>query len=321
MLKRSIATSVLALAIFTSAANAADKYPSRTVRMVVPYPPAGVTDVVGRIVADQLSKRLGQAFIVENRPGAGGLTGSDNVAKSEPDGYSILVGSVANTSLPAVYTHVPYDIKRDLVPLCRVITIPNFMVTGPGSGFKSVQDVINAAKANPGKLTFASSGAGASPHLTGELFNLMAGIKMVHVPYKGSGPAQIDLIANRVAVMFDNASLPMIKSGQLKGLAVSTPKRSPAAPEIPTVAESGVPDFSVTSWYGFFVPTGTPQPIIDLLNKNIVEIFKDDEIKKKMLAQGADTDVICGKDFDALVDTELTKWAKLANDIHFKIKN
>lgn len=321
MLKGRLIASALALAILSSAAQAADKYPDRTVRIVVPYPPAGVTDVVGRIIADQLGKRLGQTFIVENRAGAAGMTGSDNVAKSAPDGYSILMGSVANTTLPAVYTHVPYDLNKDLAPLCQVISIPNFMVVGANSPYKTVKDIIAAAKANPGKLTFASSGVGASPHLSSELFKVMTGTDMVHVPYKGSGPAQIDLIAGRVSMMFDNASLPQVKAGQLRALAVSSPKRFSAAPDIPTVAEAGVPGYAVTSWYGLWVPKGTPQPIIDMLDKNITEIFQDKSVQDKIMNLGGETQVVCGKEFQTFIDAELVRWEKLVNEAHLKVKN
>lgn len=321
MLKGRLIASALALAILSSAAQAADKYPDRTVRIVVPYPPAGVTDVVGRIIADQLGKRLGQTFIVENRAGAAGMTGSDNVAKSAPDGYSILMGSVANTTLPAVYTHVPYDLNKDLAPLCQVISIPNFMVVGANSPYKTVKDIIAAAKANPGKLTFASSGVGASPHLSSELFKVMTGTDMVHVPYKGSGPAQIDLIAGRVSMMFDNASLPQVKAGQLRALAVSSPKRFSAAPDIPTVAEAGVPGYAVTSWYGLWVPKGTPQPIIEMLDKNITEIFQDKSVQDKIMNLGGETQVVCGKEFQTFIDAELVRWEKLVNEAHLKVKN
>jgi tripartite-type tricarboxylate transporter receptor subunit TctC len=321
MLKRCLVASALMLSLCAGAAGADQKYPDRTVRIVVPYPPAGVTDVVGRIIADQLSKRLGQTFFVENRPGAAGMTGSDNVAKSAGDGYTILMGSVANTTLPAVYTHVPYDLNKDLAPLCQVISIPNFMVVGARSPYKTVKDIIAAAKANPGKLTFASSGTGASPHLSSELFKVMTGTDMVHVPYKGSGPAQIDLIAGRVTMMFDNAALPQVKAGQLRALAVSSPRRFPGAPDIPTVAEAGVPGYSVTSWYGLWVPKATPQPIVDLLDKNIAEIFKDDTIKEKILNLGGETEVVCGQKFQSMIDSELVKWDKLVTDAHLKVDN
>jgi tripartite-type tricarboxylate transporter receptor subunit TctC len=321
MLKHFCVASVLLTFGLAGTALAQDaKYPDRTVRIVVPYPPGGTTDVVGRIISDKLSGRLGQPFIVDNRPGAAGMIGSDMVAKSPPDGYTILMGSIANTTIPAVYSRVPYDLRRDLTPLCQVISIPNFMVVGESSPYKSVADVIGAAKANPGKLTFASSGTGASPHLSGELFKVMTGIDMLHIPYKGSGPAQIDLMGGRVSMMFDNAALPQIKGGKLRALAVSSPKRSAAAPDVPTVAEAGVSGYAVTSWYGLWVPKGTPQPVIDLLDKNIAEIFQDDSIKEKILGLGGDNDVACGATFSAFIDSELTKWSDLVKKANIKVE-
>lgn len=322
MLKYCCVASVLLVFTTTSATFAqGTQYPDRTARIVVPYPPGGVTDVVARIISDKLSSRLGQTFIVDNRPGAAGMTGSDVVAKSPPDGYTILMGSVANTTIPAVYSKVPYDLNRDLAPLCQVISIPNFMVVGEASPYKSVSDLIAAAKATPGKLTFASSGAGASPHLSSELFKVMTGTDMLHIPYKGSGPAQIDLMAGRVTMMFDNAALAQIKGGKLRALAVSSPKRSAALPDVPTVAEAGVPGYAVTSWYGLWVPMGTPQSVIDLLNKNITEIFQDDAIKEKILGLGGETDVVCGAKYAAFINSELAKWSKLVKDANIKVEN
>jgi tripartite-type tricarboxylate transporter receptor subunit TctC len=322
MLKHCWAASVLlAFSLSGPAIAQGTKYPDHVVRIVVPYTPGGTTDVVGRVIADKLNARLGQPFIVDNRPGAAGMIGSDVVAKSPGDGYTILMGSVANTTIPAVYAHVPYDLKRDLVPLCQVISIPNFMVVAADSPYKTVADVIAAAKAAPGKLSFASSGAGASPHLSGELFKVMTGTDMLHVPYKGSGPAQVDLMGGRVTMMFDNAALPQVKGGTLRALAVSTPKRTAAAPNVPTVAEAGVPGYAVSSWYGLWVPKGTPQPVIDLLDKNIAEIFEEKAIKDKILELGGDTEVACGDKFSAFIDTELAKWSDLVKKANIKIDN
>jgi tripartite-type tricarboxylate transporter receptor subunit TctC len=316
-----VASVLLAVGLSGTAIAQGTKYPDHVVKIVVPYPPGGTTDVVGRIIADKLNARLGQPFIIDNRAGAAGMIGSDVVAKSQGDGYTILMGSVANTTIPAVYAKVPYDLKRDLVPLCQVISIPNFMVVSADSPYKTVADVIAAAKASPGKLSFASSGAGASPHLSGELFKVMTGTDMLHVPYKGSGPAQVDLMGGRVTMMFDNAALPQIQGGTLRALAVSSPKRSAAAPDIPTVAEAGVVGYGVTSWYGLWVPKGTPQPVIDLLDKNIAEIFQDKAIKDKILELGGDTEVACGAKFDTFIDSELAKWSDLVKKANIKIDN
>ncbi len=322
MLKyRCVASLLLVLASTGAALAQGTNYPDHTVRIVVPFPPGGITDVVGRIISDKLSSRLGQTFIVDNRPGAASMTGSDVVAKSTADGYTILMGSIGNTTIPAVYSKVPYDLDRDLAPLCQVISIPNVLVVGETSPYKSVADIVAAAKANPGKLTFASSGAGASPHLSGELFKAMTGTNILHIPYKGSGPAQIDLMAGRVSMMFDNASLSQIQGGKLHAIAVSSAKRSAALPDVPTVAEAGVPGYAVTSWYGLWAPKGTPQPVIDLLTKNITEIFQDDSIKQKVSGLGGETDVACGSKYAAFIDSELAKWSKLAKDTNLKIEN
>ncbi len=295
----------------TAAVYPASAYPDRPVRLIVPFPPGGTTDVVARIAADKLGQRLGQSFIVDNRPGAGSIIGSDLAAKAPPDGYTLLVGSIANTIIPALYKKVPYDLERDLVPICRVISLPNFLVVGASSPYKTVQDLLTAAKADPGKLTFASSGVGASPHLSGELFKLMTGTDIVHIPYKGSGPAQLDLMAGRVTMMFDNAALGQVKGGKLRALAVSSDKRSAAAPDLPTVSESGVPGFGITSWYGFWAPKGTSDPVLALLRSSIEEAFKDPAVKAKLLGLGAETDVACGADFARFIGTETAKWGAL----------
>jgi tripartite-type tricarboxylate transporter receptor subunit TctC len=195
------------------------------------------------------------------------------------------------------------------------------MVVSADSPYKTVADVITAAKASPGKLSFASSGAGASPHLSGELFKVMTGTDMLHVPYKGSGPAQVDLMGGRVTLMFDNAALPQVKGGTLRALAVSTPKRTAAAPDVPTVAEAGVPGYGVSSWYGLWVPKGTPQPVITLLVKHITEIFADKGVQDKILELGGDTDVVCGAKFDTFIDSELAKWSDLVKKANIKIDN
>lgn len=303
-----------ALVLGAVGAGQAQTYPERVVRIVVPYPPAGATDIVGRILADRLSQKLGQTFIVENRPGAAGMSGSDAVAKSTPDGYTILVGSIANTIYPATKKSVPYDLQKDLVPLCQVISVPNYLVVGTDSPYKTLGDLIADAKAKPGQLTFASTGSGASPHLSGEMLKVMAGIDIIHVPYKGSGPAMIDLMPGRVTLMFDNAALPYVKQGKLRALAISSAARSPAAPEIPTLAEAGVPGYALSSWYGLWAPKGTPDAIVQLLQKNIAQVFAEPDVQEKVSVLGGQADVICGADFAKFIDAQMEKWVKLAQD-------
>jgi tripartite-type tricarboxylate transporter receptor subunit TctC len=322
MLKFYFVASLALLLSLSDPARSEDlKYPVRTARIVVPYTPAGVTDVLARLISDKLSSRLSQTFIVENRPGAGGIIGSDVVAKAPPDGYTILMGSIANTTFPAVYASVPYDLVRDLIPLCKVISIPIFLVVNVSSPYTSVADVITAAKKSPGKLTFASTGTGGSPHLTGELFKVKTATDILHVPYKGSGPGQIDLMGDRVSMMFDNGALSLIRGGKLRALAVSSETRSAAAPDVPTIAEAGVPGFAVTSWFGLWVTKGTPAPIVNLLENNISEIFKDTHIKDRVSDLGGTPDVVCGPQFAALIDLDLAKWSELVKYVGIKIDN
>jgi len=310
-----ISTSVL----LCSAYSARAEYPDRPVRIVAPFPAGGAADTLARILGDRLSQKLKQPFIVEDRPGSGSMTGSSFVAKSDADGYTLLMGSIANTTMFAVYTHVSYDLNRDLRPLCQITSVPNILVVGASSPYKTVQDIIADAKKSPGKLTGGSSGIGASPHLTLELFKHLTQTDILHVPYKGSPPGELDLIANRISMMFDNAALPQVKSGNLRALAVSTAKRTATLPDVPTLIESGIPGFDVSSWYGMWAPHGTPDKIVDLLIKNITELMAQPDIKEKVLQLGGDVEVKCGDKFQTLINSELIKWKKVAKDAQIKV--
>lgn len=309
----------IGMSFVAGAAQAESKYPDHTIRIVVPFPPGGITDVAGRLLADKLGQKFGQSFIVDNRPGAGSIIGSDIVAKAPGDGYTILMGSIANAIIPVLYNKVPYDLHKDLTPLCQVVSVPNFLVVGASSPYKSVKDLVEAAKASPGKLTFASTGVGASPHLTGEMFKSMTGINVVHIPYKGSGPAQLDLMANRVNYMFDNGALGQVKGGKLRALATSAGKRTDVTPDLPTVAESGVPGFDITSWYGLWIPKSTPEPIVAQLRSAIAEGFADPGIKEKLAGLGADVSIKCGPDYGTFVDAETARWGELIKKIGLKL--
>ncbi|MCE4225599.1 tripartite tricarboxylate transporter substrate binding protein [Methylobacterium sp. C25] len=309
----------IGMSFVAGAAQAESKYPDHTVRIVVPFPPGGITDVAGRLLADKLGQKFGQSFIVDNRPGAGSIIGSDIVAKAPGDGYTILMGSIANAIIPVLYNKVPYDLHKDLTPLCQVVSVPNFLVVGASSPYKSVKDLVEAAKASPGKLTFASTGVGASPHLTGEMFKSMTGINVVHIPYKGSGPAQLDLMANRVNYMFDNGALGQVKGGKLRALATSAGKRTDVTPDLPTVAESGVPGFDITSWYGLWIPKSTPEPIVAQLRSAIAEGFADPGIKEKLAGLGADVSIKCGPDYGTFIDAETARWGELIKKIGLKL--
>ncbi len=292
----------------------AQTWPNRPLRLVVPFPAAGTTDIIAREVAAELTKSLGQQVVVDNRPGAGGNVGSDIVAKSAPDGYTIVMGTVGthaiNTSL---YAKMPYDPVKDFAPVTLVAAVPNVLEVNNALPVKSVKDLIAYAKANPGKLNFASSGNGTSLHLSGELFKTMAGVDMLHIPYKGSAPAITDVISGQAQLIFDNlpSSIAFIRSGQLRAIAVTTLKRSPALPDIPTIDESGVPGFEATSWIGVLAPAGTPREIVNRLHDEIVKALNTPALKKSLQAQGAEPVGDTPEQFAEHIRNEIAKWAKV----------
>ena len=289
-------------------------YPTKPVRLVVPFPAGGTTDILARAVAQKLSETWGQQVIVDNRPGAGGNIGSELVAKSPPDGYTLLMGTVGTHAInPSLYAKMPYDHVKDFVPVILVAGVPNVLVVNPSLPVNSVQELIAYAKANPNKLNFASSGNGTSIHLSGELFKTMTGVQMTHVPYKGSAPALTDLIGGQVQLMFDNlpSSLQFIKAGKLRALAVTSLARSSTLPELPTLAESGLPGFEASSWFGVLAPAGTPNDIVKKLNGEIAAWLASPDAKEKLAAQGA---IAAGGTPDTFVThiaAESAKWAKV----------
>ncbi len=290
----------------------ADNYPSNPIKMIVPFPPGGTTDVLARVLSQELTKAWGQPVIVENRPGVGGNIGSDAVAKSAADGYTLLMGTVGTHGINvSLYKKMPYDAVKDFAPITLVAAVPNILVVHPSLPVKSVKELIEYAKANPNKLNFASAGNGTSIHLCGELFKTMAGVSMTHVPYKGSAPAVTDLIGGQVHLMFDNmpSSLPHVKAGKLRALAVTSAKRSPAAPDLPTIAEAGVPGYDATSWFGVLAPAGTPREIVTKLNQEIVRILALPEIKERLSGQGAEPVGNSPEQFAAHIKTEIAKWS------------
>jgi tripartite-type tricarboxylate transporter receptor subunit TctC len=298
---------------FTFAQGAAN-YPTKPVRLVVPFPAGGTTDILARAVAQTLSEAWGQQVIVDNRPGAGGNIGSDLVAKSKPDGYTLLMGTVGTHAInPSLYKNMPYDHVKDFAPVILVAGVPNVLVVNPSLPVHSVPELIAYAKANPGKLNFASSGNGTSIHLSGELFKAMTGVEMTHVPYKGSAPALTDLIGGQVQLMFDNlpSSLPFIKAGKLRALAVTSGARAAALPDLPTLAESGLPGFEASSWFGVLAPAGTPRDIVAKLNGAIAGWLASPEAKEKLLAQGAIAAGGAPDDFARHIGAETSKWAKV----------
>jgi len=295
-------------------AQAAAKYPAKPVRMVVPFPASGTTDLLARAVAQKLSEAWGQQVIVDNRPGAGGNIGSELVAKAAPDGYTLLMGTVGTHSInPSLYTKMPYDHVKDFTPVILVAGVPNVLVVNPSLPVHSVAELIAYAKANPNKLNFASSGSGTSIHLSGELFKVMAGVDMTHVPYKGSAPALTDLMGGQVQLMFDNlpSSLPFIKAGKLRALAVTSATRASALPDTPTLAESGLAGFEASSWFGVLAPAGTPHDIVAKLNAAIAAWLASPEAKEKLAAQGAIAAGGSPDDFVKHIARETAKWAKV----------
>ncbi len=286
-------------------------WPTKPVRLVSPFPAGGGTDAFARPLAAQLSQQLGQQFIIDNRGGAGGTIGADNVAKSPPDGYHFLVGAVHHTIAVSVYSKLPYDLERDFVPVTMVAMVPNVIVLHPKVPIGSVKELIDYAKANPNKLNFASAGNGTSHQLAAELFKVKTGTKMNHVPYKGAGPAMQDLLAGQVDLMFDGmgSSAPQIRGQRLKPLAVTTATRSPAFPDVPTVQEAGVPGYEVTTWYALWAPAGTPQDVINKLQQEVAKAMTSQQLKDVWAQQGASPGGNTPSEFGAFVKAEIAKWA------------
>ncbi|MEP6943443.1 MAG: tripartite tricarboxylate transporter substrate binding protein [Betaproteobacteria bacterium] len=292
----------------------AQTYPTHAIKLIVPFPAGGTTDILARDVAKRLTETLGQSVVVDNRPGAGGNIGSDLVAKSPPDGYTLLMGTVGTHSInPGLYAKMPYDHVKDFAPVVLVAGVPNVLVVNPSVPVTSVADLIKLAKSKPGTINFASSGNGTSIHLSGELFKTMAGVDMTHVPYKGSAPALADLLGGQVQIMFDNlpSSLPQIKGGKLRAIAVTSAKRAPALPDVPTIAESGLPGFEASSWFGVLAPAGTPATVIARINGEVNKWLQSPEGKQQLVAQGAEAAGGPPEQFAAHIRTETEKWAKV----------
>ena len=300
----------------------AQEWPSKPVRWVVPYPPGGGTDVIARIVQNSMSAALGQPIVIENRGGAGGALGTEVAGKSAPDGYTFLFTLSSHTINPLLYK-LNYDVERDFAPVTLIVSVPQLIAANPAQPFKTMAELVAAAKAAPGRLSFASVGAGTPSHIAGELLKLKTGIDMVHVPYKGGGPAAADAMGGQVPVVI--ATMPAIishaRSGKLRALAVTTLKRSPGAPEIPTVAEAlNIPDYEVDSWYAMFAPAGTPRAIIARMQEAMGRVIRMPDVKQKLLEQGGDTVGSTPEALDKVVKGELKKWAALIHDAKIKLE-
>jgi tripartite-type tricarboxylate transporter receptor subunit TctC len=302
-----------ALAIAPFAAQAQAAFPSKALTIIVPFSAGGTTDILARVVGQYMAKDLGQPVIIDNRAGAGGNIGAQMVARAAPDGYTLLMGTVGTHAInQSLYKKMAFDPIKDFAPLTRVALVPNLLVANPSQPYKNVKELIAYAKANPGKVTFASSGSGTSIHLSGEMFSQMAGVDMQHIPYKGSAPALTDLLGGQTAIMFDNmpSVIGHVKAGKLRPLAVTTPQRSPALPDVPTVAEAGVPGYSATSWFGLLAPANTPAPVIAKLNASILKALADPEVKKKMAEQGAEPHGEKPEQFAEFIRSETAKWGQ-----------
>ena len=301
---------------FAPSALAADAYPSKPIKLVVPYPPGGPTDIVARVVGQKLSEGLGQTVIIDNRPGAGANLGAEAVARSEPDGYTLMLSTTAHAINPSLFTKLKYSITKDFAPISQLTGGPLVIVATPSLPANNVKELIALAKSKNGGLNFASSGNGQSTHLSAELFNTMAGVKMNHVPYKGSAPALTDVMSGQTDVMFDTmlSSTPFIKSGKLKAIAVTSAKRSPSAPNIPSVAESGLPGYEALAWNGLMAPAGTPKAIIDKLNAEVKKVLAMPEVKQRFEAQGSFPAWTTPEDSAKFLQSEVEKWAKVVKE-------
>ena len=299
----------------------AQAWPARPVRIVVPFPAGGTTDIVARAIAPELQRAFGQPFVVDNKPGAGGNTGAAEVAKAAPDGYTLLMGTVGTHAInAALYPKMPYDPMKDFAPITLCAGVPNVLVLNPAFAQKhnieTVPDLIKAAKANPGRFNVASSGNGTSIHLSAELFKSMTGTFMLHLPYRGSGPALIDLMAGNCDLMFDNlpSALPHIKSGKLKALAVTSGVRSAAVPELPTVAEAGgapLKTFEASSWFGLLAPAGVPADVVGRVQQEVAKSLASAAVKERLVSQGAIPGGITPPEFARFIDAETKKWAQV----------
>ena len=301
-------------AIFAGSSLAQTVYPAKAIRYVVPFPAGGPLDIVARAIGQELNKSWGQAVVIDNRPGAGGNIGADLVAKAPADGYTILMGAVSTHAINVtLYNKLPYDPIRDFAPVTLITSVPNVLVVHPSVPANNVKELIALAKSRPGQLNFASGSTGSAGHLAGELFNSMAGVRMTHIPYKGAAPAVVDLMAGHVSLMFDNMSsaLPNIKATRVRALAVTTLKRSPLLPQLPTISDAGLRGFDIATWFGIFAPAGAPPDIVARLNSEIVRILHTPEMKERLALLGAEPIGNKPDEFAAFVRAEIPKYAKV----------
>ncbi len=311
-------SAIVAAALFAAlpAAHAQSSFPERPIRMIVPFAPGGGSDISARMMTDELGRVLGTTIVIDNRPGAGSSLGTDLATKASPDGYTTLLGNISLAFNAALYKKLPYTALRDLVTISLATEQPNIIVTHPSLAAKTLQEFVALAKKQPGKLTYASAGLGSGTHLAMEMLMMSQKIELVHVPYKGTGPAITAMLGNETSAFMSTfaSALPHIKSGRLRTLGVTTSKRSRALPDVPTIAESGVPGFEYATWYGVLGPNGIPKPIVDKLNKSIVSVLNMPEVVKRYDNQGMDVRPSTVAEFRALLKSETDKWAKVVRD-------
>jgi tripartite-type tricarboxylate transporter receptor subunit TctC len=309
-----VAAGLLALG---AGAAAAQTFPARQMRMVVTFPTGGAPDILARTITEKLDPAWGQSMIVDNKPGAGGNIGAEFVARAPADGHTLVMGTVGTHSINgSLYAKIPYDMVKDFAPVTLIASTPNLLVVNNDVPAKNVQELIALAKAKPGQLTYGSPGIGTSVHVSGELFNSMAGVKTTHVPYKGRQMAIPDLLGGNITMMFDNmpSAIPVVRDGKLRAIGVTSAKRSPSAPEIPTIAEQGLPGFEATSWFAVFAPAGTPRPVVDRLHAEITRIFNLPDVKEKMSKLGLDPILGGPEELSRVQAAEIAKWAKVIRD-------
>jgi tripartite-type tricarboxylate transporter receptor subunit TctC len=304
---------VMLSAQVTSVAQTASAFPNQPIRMVVPYPPGGPTDITARVVAAEMSKTIGQNIVIDNRPGASGMIGSEMVTKSTPDGYTLLANASIHVINPSVYPDMRFDAIKDFTPITQLAQVPLVLVVPANSPIKSVKDLVEYAKANPGKVNFGSAGSASAQHLAGESFKIAAGIQMQHIPYKGSAPALTDLAGGQLQLMFDSmpSATPMINSGKLRAIAVTTTTRAKARPDLPTIAESGFPGFDISTWYAYWAPKGTPEDVVEKLAASAAQALKNPEVIAKYEAMGAEPVGSTPAQFAAYVESEAKKWSDI----------
>ena len=322
-LKRSfvVALAILACPFVAAHAAAPDSFPNKPIRWVIPFPPGGSNDLLGRFIGARLGERLGQQVVIDNRGGANGIIGAEMVAHAPADGYTLLMVSTSFVMNAAVRS-LPYDVEKSFDPVATIASSPNAIVVFPGFGVNTLRELVDRAKANPGKINYASTGVGGFNHFGGELFKKVAGINMMMVPYKGGGPAMIDVMSGQVPVMFTSVTqvLPNVRAGRIKMLAIGAAKRSPVIPDIPTVAEAGFPGYEVYVWWGISAPTGVPRPVYDKLRREINAVLKEPETQKMLAGEAAEAQALSPAEFRRMIHDDVKKWAGVAKQAGIKVQ-